>query len=163
MPPVQFHPAVEPIRWLVGKWKSTKAVGDFPTIKPFTYNEEMEFESLGQPLLNYQSKTCHPVANNPMHLESGFLRINPGTSNVAFMVSHNFGLVSLEEGTVVDNNLNLKSTHIGRMSFAKDPAVTEIARSFVYSPNDKKLHITVLMATSNTELHQHLVVEYEKL
>ncbi|KAK5647516.1 hypothetical protein RI129_002408 [Pyrocoelia pectoralis] len=159
----KFHPALEPLKWLVGKWKSIKAEGQFPTIKPFTYIEELEFESVGQPLLNYQSRTWHPVTKNPMHFESGFLRIDPGTSNVAFMVSHNFGLVSLEEGNVIGNTLNLKSKSINRMIFAKEPAVTEITRSYVFCPDSKRISVVVSMATSNTELHEHLIVEYEKV
>ncbi|KAK4885224.1 hypothetical protein RN001_001495 [Aquatica leii] len=127
MQPGKMHETLEPLRWLMGRWKSVSAKGKYPTIKPFTYCEEMEFLSIGQPMLNYKSITWHPEDKRPMHLESGHLRINPACiGDVSLLVSHNFGLVSLEEGTVSNNNMNLKSTAIARMKFAKDPAVTEL-------------------------------------
>lgn len=90
-----------------------------------------------------------------MHLESGYLRIKPGTQDVYFMVSHNFGwlyklfflliilqgnllsrnlnthylpvgLTTLEEGEVSNNTISLSSKHISRMSCAKNPEVTKV-------------------------------------
>lgn len=86
-----INEAVKPLQWLIGKWKSTDGKGVFPNIAPFTYGEQIEFFSLGQPLLNYCSYSWHPERGAAMHLESGFLRIKPGTNQVAFMVAHNFG------------------------------------------------------------------------
>ncbi|KAF5303628.1 hypothetical protein FQA39_LY09875 [Lamprigera yunnana] len=148
-----------------GRWKSISAKGYYPTIKPFTYNEEMEFVSVGQPILNYKSTTWHPEEKKPMHLESGFLRINPNCPNdVSFMVSHNFGIVSLEEGTLNGNTMNLRSTAISRMHFGKLPAVTEIARSYQFCPDTKRLELIVSMSTTNTpQLTEHLRITYEKL
>ncbi|KAF2902886.1 hypothetical protein ILUMI_03298 [Ignelater luminosus] len=154
--------ALKPLCWLIGKWKSVCAKGQYPTIKPFTYCEEMEFISVGQPMLNYKSVTWHPEKKNPMHLESGFLRIKPGTNQLAFMVGHNFGITTLEEGTVGENCLDLKTTAIGRMCFAKDPAVTEVTRHFQYCPESQHLQAVVCMATCNTPLTEHLRITYEK-
>jgi len=77
---------------LIGRWRSESAFGSFPTIKDFEYEEEIEFTSYGQPLLNYRafSFTSGPNAT-PIHFEAGFLRIKPGTDSVAFMVAHNLG------------------------------------------------------------------------
>lgn len=163
MQPGKMHEALEPLRWLMGRWKSVSAKGKYPTIKPFTYCEEMEFLSIGQPMLNYKSITWHPEDKRPMHLESGHLRINPACiGDVSLLVSHNFGLVSLEEGTVSNNNMNLKSTAIARMKFAKDPAVTELVRTYQFCPDTDRLHLIVYMATTKTELSEHLRIEYEK-
>lgn len=93
-----YHPAIQPLEWLIGKWKSVQAEGAYPSVKPFTYEEEIEFISLGQPMLNYVSTSWHATNLNPMHLESGYLRIKPGTKDVSFVVAHNFGLTSIEEG-----------------------------------------------------------------
>lgn len=92
------HPALQPLEWLRGKWRSIGTEGSYPTIKPFEYEEEIEFTSLGQPMLTYEATSWHPQTQKPMHLESGYLRIKPGTRDVSFMVAHNFGLTSLEEG-----------------------------------------------------------------
>lgn len=98
MEPGPVHPTLQPLEWIIGKWKTVKTDGAYPTIQPFTYEEEISFKSLGQPMLNYVSNSWHPIKLNPMHLETGYLRIKPGTKNVSFMVAHNFGLTSLEEG-----------------------------------------------------------------
>lgn len=88
-----IHEALKPISWLIGRWVGQNGVGEYPSISPFAYCEEIEFSSMGQPLLNYTSRTWHAEKKTPMHSESGFLRIKPGTDEVAFMVSHNFGKV----------------------------------------------------------------------
>lgn len=93
-----IHPALEPLEWLIGKWRAVRTMGTYPSIKPFSYEEELDFVSLGQPMLNYASISWHSTNFNPMHLESGYLRIKPGTKEVSFMVAHNFGITSLEEG-----------------------------------------------------------------
>lgn len=92
------HTAVQPLEWLIGKWKSVHAEGAYASVNSFSFEEEIQFISLGQPMLNYVSSSWHPTRLNPMHLESGYLRIKPETKEVSFMVSHNFGLTSIEEG-----------------------------------------------------------------
>jgi hypothetical protein len=91
-----MHDALKPISWLLGTWVSVSAKGHFPTIKEFKYNEELSFESVGQPLLNFQAKTH--INERPMHHERGFLRILPNTNQIACITSHNFGLAVIEEG-----------------------------------------------------------------
>ena len=83
---------VEPLKWLMGTWRcQNEGQGSFPTIKDFQYGDEISFANIGQPMLNYQSCTWHPELKRPMHLETGFLRIKPGTCEVSFILAHNFG------------------------------------------------------------------------
>jgi hypothetical protein len=87
---------------------------------------------------------------SPMHYESGFLRINPGTSMLAFMLSHNVGkdqclldkifnlfqslkisfpltgFSEVEEGEVKEKEIHLTSHTIGRMTFGAEPKVTKV-------------------------------------
>lgn len=89
-----MNAALEPVKWLVGKWICKEGVGSFPTMPSFKYCEEVEFVSIGQqPVLQYTAKSQHPEKKSPMHYESGFLRIKPGSTSVAFMVAHNFGIL----------------------------------------------------------------------
>ncbi|XP_052867683.1 peroxynitrite isomerase THAP4-like [Anopheles cruzii] len=157
----KIHEALKPIQWLIGTWESVTAQGSFPTIRDFSYNEVIKFESLGQPLLNYEARSKNPISGNPMHLESGFLRIKPGTNEVAFMVAHNFGLVVLEEGTASDSGLQLTSKSVDRMSFAKDPAVKAIQKTYRLNA-DGTLEIQTAMETSSTPLTNHLIAVYKK-
>lgn len=100
----EIHPSLAPLEWIMGKWRSVQAKGFYPTIQPFTYNEEIEFISVGQPMLNYVSNSWNSSNSKPMHLERGFLRIVPNSNKVSFMVAHNFGLTSLEEGSIKIKN-----------------------------------------------------------
>ncbi|XP_058813922.1 peroxynitrite isomerase THAP4-like [Topomyia yanbarensis] len=158
----KIHEALKPIQWLIGSWESVSAKGHFPTIEQFTYNEVLKFESIGQPLLNYEARSWNPKSGAPMHLETGFLRIRPGTTQLAFMVSHNFGLTVLEEGLAHENGLELESKNINRMSFAKDPAVKALKKVFKLHENGT-LEIRTDMETENTALTNHLTAIYKKV
>ncbi|KAB0804304.1 hypothetical protein PPYR_01274 [Photinus pyralis] len=154
---------LEPLEWLIGKWKSITAKGHYPTIPSFNYREEMEFQfNSFQPILNYSAKTWNALDGKPMHYERGFLRINPATCNAAFMVSHNRGLVSLEVGTVGSNRLQLSSVCVASMPFVKQPNAVGISRSYVLCPETEKLKVVVCLATTNTPLTEHLNVEYQR-
>ncbi len=68
----------------------------------------------------------------------------------------------LFEGTVIDKTIELKSTSITRMSWAKDPHVTEIRRILTML-DDHHLEILTDMATVKTpECQNHLKVIYRK-
>lgn len=157
----KIHEALKPIQWLIGSWETISAKGHYPTIKDFVYAEVLKFESLGQPLLNYEARSRNPGSGAPMHLESGFLRIKPGTHQVAFMISHNFGLAVLEEGTASENGLDLESKSISRMSFGKDPSVKAVKKTYTLN-KDGTLEIRTDMETSNTAMTNHLVAVYKK-
>lgn len=157
-----MHPALSPLEFLIGTWTSTSAKGQFPNIKDFNYDETITFEEIGQPLLNF--KSVSRINERPMHLESGFLRINPGTNEIAFLVSHNFGICSIEEGTIEvgSSKIQLESTEITRIKFAKDPAVTKLRRKITLL-NNGVLEIRTDMATTRVpEITNHLVVLYKK-
>lgn len=80
------------------------------------------------------------------------------------MVSHNFGLVILEEGTVNadEKKISLESHTIARMSFSKDPEVTGLRRT-IQLLDDGNLTIFTDMRTSRTEYTNHLEVIYRKI
>lgn len=151
---------IKPIQWLVGKWASINARGQYPNILPFEYVENITFSFIGQPMLNYSSETS--IKAKPKHLETGFLRIKPNTNNVAFIVAHNFGITSIEEGEIINNNeMKIKSTDIHRISFATEPFVTGLARH--YKLVGDRLELVVYLETSRTPLTEHLRVIYEKV
>lgn len=155
-----MHPALNPLQFLIGTWQSTSAHGHFPNIKDFSYEETIHFEEIGQPLLNYNSVS--KIGDRPMHLESGFLKINPGTCKLSFLVSHNFGICSIEEGTVDGLKIVLESTDIIRTSTAKEPNVTKLRRTLQVR-DDNLLEIrTDMSTTTQPELTNHLVVVYKK-
>lgn len=99
-----------------------------------------------------------------MHQERGFLRIKPGTNELAFMVGHNFGLTSLEEGKFdpEKKEIVLETVNVTRMSFAKPPHVKKFKR-IIRLVDEDTLEITLHMETDATPLTEHLKAVYKKI
>ncbi|XP_043989898.1 THAP domain-containing protein 4 isoform X2 [Gambusia affinis] len=124
---VQLNPILKPLSWLLGTWESDEpGEGTFPTIKPFRYTEKLYFSHVGQPVINFTFNAFHAESNKPLHRECGFIRIQPGTNRVAFIIAQNSGLVEIEEGELTGNQLKLQSQSLGRISFAKEPHVQQV-------------------------------------
>ena len=51
-----LHPELMPLAWLVGTWRGTGR-GEYPTIQPFTFEQEVVFNHDGRNFLNYYSRT----------------------------------------------------------------------------------------------------------
>lgn len=136
-----MHNALKTIAWLEGTWRTKDpGQGEFPIIKSFIYHEEIKFTSIGQPMFNYEAQSWHPDTKNPMHREVGFLKIIPNSNDVKLVLSHNFGLASIEEGQIDDENhreIILNSSEIVRMSGAavKHPHVTKVFIYFIQYVN----------------------------
>lgn len=130
---IPLHKALEPLAWLEGTWRTeNQGNGKYPTIKDFSYYEEISFMSLGQPMFNYTAQSfSNSDLKKPMHRETGFLRVNPGTNQVTLISAHNFGLTSIECGEVTDKIINLNSTDIARIKGAKMPHVTQVHLNFI--------------------------------
>ncbi|KAL4714809.1 hypothetical protein ACJJTC_002668 [Scirpophaga incertulas] len=158
------HEALKPVAWLVGQWSTKDGKGYFPNINSFQYHEELEFLCIGQPMLNFLSKSTNPETQSPMHQERGFLRIKPGTNDLAFVVSHNFGLTSLEEGHVdtEKKEIVLETVNVSRISFAKPPHVKKFKRVIRLLSEDT-LEITLFMETDTTSLSEHLKAIYKRV
>ncbi|KAI8427019.1 hypothetical protein MSG28_014664 [Choristoneura fumiferana] len=127
---VEIPEALKPISWLAGRWTTQEGQGKYPNIPEFQYHEVLDFTCIGQPMFNFSSTSTHPVKQTPMHQERGFLRIKPGTNNLAFVISQNIGLTSLEEGSVnpEKQEIVLDTVNVSRMSFAKKPFVKRLKR-----------------------------------
>lgn len=159
---VELNPSLLPLDWLLGSWESDEpGEGCFPTIKPFRYTEALHFSHVGQPVINFMFCAFNADTKKPLHRESGFIRMQPGTNKVAFIIAQNSGLVEIEEGELTGQQLSLQSQALARMSFAKEPYVQQISRVFQLKP-DGRLEQTVSMATDNQPLMQHLRITYRR-
>ncbi|XP_011163768.1 peroxynitrite isomerase THAP4 [Solenopsis invicta] len=161
---IPLHKALESLAWLEGTWKTeTQGNGKYPTIKDFSYYEELSFTSLGQPMFNYTAQSfSNSDLKKPMHREMGFLRVNPETNQATLISAHNFGLTTIEYGQIVDKAIHLNSSDITTIKGAKAPHVTQIRREFKFY--DDCLEYVLYMATSNTPvLTEHLRAKYIKV
>ncbi|KAM8838650.1 peroxynitrite isomerase THAP4 [Synchiropus picturatus] len=155
-----LNPAILPLDWLIGTWKSDEpGEGCFPSIEPFRYTEELHFTHVGQPVINFAFNAFHAESKKPLHRECGFIRMQPGTNRVAFIIAQNSGLVEIEEGELTGQQLCLQSCAVARTSFAREPHVQQISRVLQLRP-DGRLEQTVSMSTDNQPLMQHLHITY---
>lgn len=92
-----LHPALEPLAALLGTWRG-EGDGEYPTIEPFAYGEEVVFGHVGKPFLAYRQRTWSRSTGQPLHAETGYWRMGDHDS-VEVVISHPFGAVEVYSGT----------------------------------------------------------------
>lgn len=148
-----LHPGVAILAPLVGTWVG-EGSGEYPTIEPFTYREELTIGHTGKPFLTYAQRTTGPDGR-PLHAETGYLRV-PAPGRIELVVAQPTGITEVDEGTLsIDNaviDIVVDATSIGLTASAKD--VTALSRSFHLDGDD--LAYTVRMAAVDQPLQHHL-------
>ncbi len=175
----QLVPSLSPLAELLGVWEGEGA-GDYPTIDPFRYREQVSFGHVGKPFLAYQQRTWHRDTGLPMHAEVGYLRLGPpaeapsdaasaatstATSTAAgephrveLVLAHPTGITEVEEGTLAEGILELETTHVGRTASAKE--VRSLRRRFDW--RDGVLVYDLWMAHAQTPETHHLHAELHR-
>jgi hypothetical protein len=93
-----LNPDVAALSFLLGTWRGT-GEGQYPTVDPFRYGEEMTFTHVGDPFLAYEQKSWSLEDGSPLHFERGFLR--PGDDGVVELVlAHPLGIVEVSTGSL---------------------------------------------------------------
>ena len=120
-----LHEWCEPFAPLLGTWRGA-GTGDYPTIEPFAYLEEVTFGHVGKPFLSYLQRTRDADTGEPLHTESGYLRTLPG-GQAELVVAQPTGIVELHAGRIEAGTLDLASTTVATTATAKDcEAVTRV-------------------------------------
>lgn len=162
-----LHQLLHTLAWLEGIWVTEEpAVGIYPTIKSFSYYDEINITSIGQPLFNYIAQSWHPETGTPMHRETGFLQIISGSNKIILSLIDNIGLFTVEQGDLMDDmkTIDLNSTNILATDAAIPtfPTLTQTRRVFKFDGDT--LELIFYMATSKTpELTEHLRAKYKKV
>jgi hypothetical protein len=149
-----LHPSVAVLAPLLGIWAGQGA-GEYPTIEPFGYLEEVSFEHVGKPFLVYRQRTKAADDGRPLHAEAGYLRV-PSAGRIELVLAHPTGITEIAEGTlsvaggVVE--MELDATTIGRTASAK--AVTALGRSIRVDGDE--LTYTLRMGAVGQPLQHHL-------
>ena len=149
-----LHPDIGLLAPLLGTWTGEGA-GEYPTIEPFGYTEEVIFDHVGKPFLTYRQRTMATADGRPLHAEIGFVRA-PSPGRVELVLAHPNGITEIQEGTVAvgDNTLEieLSATTIGLTASAK--RVTALGRSIRLDGDELTYRLT--MAAVGQMLQHHL-------
>lgn len=157
--PIKNLELVKPLKWLIGRWNSIKAVVSYPTMCPLNYGEVLCFTWNGQPLLCYSSKTFQLKDKSPIHLESGFVRIDVN-KNVSLLTAQNFGITTVEEGKAGDQFLFVKSKVLGNTKFIKTE-VCALTRCYKLNEHGQLIY-SLKMQTKDVALTDHCYALYER-
>jgi hypothetical protein len=153
----ELHPDAARIAFLLGTWRGA-GKGEYPTIDPFAYEEEVRFTHNGKPFLAYTQRTWHPQKGFAMHAEAGYFRpLENG--RIEIVVAQPTGIIEVQEGIVEGNTISVSSSLIGKTSTAKD--VAKLERSF--EVDGDVLRYEVRMAAVGQPLQYHLGAELRKV
>jgi hypothetical protein len=152
-----LHPEVQPLAGLLGTWQGEGA-GEYPTISPFRYGEELRFWHVGKPFLAYAQRTWSLDDGRPLHAEAGYWRAKPG-GVVELVLAHPTGIVEVEEGRQAGGRIELASTTMAGTATAKE--VTALRRRF--DLDGDRLSYTVAMAAVGQPLQHHLAAELRRV
>jgi len=149
-----LHPGIAALASLIGTWVG-EGTGEYPTITPFAYTEEVTIGHTGKPFLTYSQRTRSTETGAPLHAEVGYFRV-PAPHRVELVVAHPTGIGEVEEGTIAtDGNvivLEMNSTSVGLTTSAKDVKV--LGRSFRLEGDE--LSYSLRMGAVGYVLQHHL-------
>jgi len=156
-----LHPAVEPLAFLLGTWRG-RGHGEYPTIDPFDYVEEVVFAHVGKPFLAYQQRTRHAVTDLPLHAETGYLRPvdleGARELSVELVLAHPSGVLELAQGGLHGTELRLATTSVVVTPTAKD--VNAVERDV--KVDGDVLTYVLRMAAVGVPLTHHLAAELHR-
>ncbi|GAA4285166.1 FABP family protein [Brevibacterium daeguense] len=146
------HPNLAPAAAIIGVWRGPGR-GEYPTIEPFSYTEELTFTDVGKPFLHYLQRTWSP-AGQPMHTETGYLRV-PEADRAEFVLALPTGQTELAEGTLsrAADGFELRlSSRVMNSATAKHVTSTER----VYRLSGDTLSVDFAMAAVGEPMTHHL-------
>ncbi len=152
--PSDLHPDCAPVAWLLGTWAGN-GEGDYPTIEPFRFGQEVIFAHDGRPFFHYLSRAWivdeRGAKVRDAALESGFLR-SKADGTVELMLSHNTGIVEIYYGHAEGGRMELATDAVVRTATAKE----YVAGQRLYGLVDGDLWFAYDMAAVGQDLQPHL-------
>jgi hypothetical protein len=98
--PDNIHPNVARLAWLLGRWAGN-GHGEYPTIEPFQFGQELIFQQDGRPFIHYLSRSwIVDDEGNTLResaQETGFIRCLDG-GQLEWTMAHHTGYVEVWYG-----------------------------------------------------------------
>ena len=120
--PSDLHPDLMPVAWLLGAWHGN-GHGDYPTIEPFAFEQDVVFAHDGRPFLHYFSRTWVTEENGerirPGAMETGFLR-PAGEGNPELLMAPPPGHAEIWHGEIDGAKLTLSTDVVARTVSSKE-------------------------------------------
>jgi len=152
-----LHPQIEPLVFLLGTWRG-EGHGQYPTIAPFAYGEEVRFWHVGKPFVAYSQRTWALDDGRPLHGESGYWRGLPDGS-AELVLAHPTGVAELATVTVNGTTLVCTTTSLARTASAKE--VAALTRRI--EVDGDVMRYEVGMAAVGEPLQRHLSAELRRV
>jgi hypothetical protein len=152
----ELHPALAPVAFLLGTWRGV-GEGQYPSINPFRYREEIRFAHNGKPFLIYTQRTEAIDTGQPMHGEAGYLRL-VGDGRLEFVIAQPIGYAEISLGRVDGPRIDVECATVGRTPTAKP--VTSISRSLWME--GETLRYELKMGMEGAPLARHLTASFRR-
>ncbi len=160
-PVSEFHPAIAPLSYLLGRWQGAGVVG-YPTIESANYGEEISFSHNGKPFLIYQSTTWLLEQDGSIgrrsHMEVGFWRPQPDNT-LEVLITHPTGITEIYYGTISGTKIEMATDVVVRTATAKE--VTAGKR--LYGLVGADLAYAFDMAAAGQPLEPHLSAQLKRV
>ncbi len=122
--PENIHPQCARLAWLIGTWAGN-GHGEYSTIEPFHYGQELIFQQDGRPFIHYMSRSWL-VDEEGNYIreaaqETGFLRPQED-GGLEMVLSHNLGFTEIWAGEIHPEQprFEMATDAVARTATAKD-------------------------------------------
>jgi hypothetical protein len=100
--PTNIHPNCARLAWIIGRWAGN-GHGEYSTIEPFEFGQEVVFQQDGRPFIHYMSRSWIVDAEGE-HVreaaqETGFIRPQEDGS-LEWVLTHNTGIIEIYYGEI---------------------------------------------------------------
>jgi hypothetical protein len=151
----RLHADLQPIAFLLGVWRG-EGKGEYPTIEPFRFGEEMRFEHVGEPYLLYLQRSWLLDDGSPLHFERGFIRLREDRLEIA--LAHPLGLTEIAEGRLDGTAFSVETGTVSRTTTGSP--VTGVRRR--YRVDGSRLTYELDMEMTAVPMTRHLEAELDR-